>query len=101
MGLSAGTGSAFSLLPPQNATGNWIKVVQRVPVRISLDAKELQSNPLRVGLSMKVKVDISGAGSGKNMTAAADKNVASPETEGVDWAAADALIDKIFEKYAK
>lgn len=101
MGLSAGTGSAFSLLPPQNATGNWIKVVQRVPVRISLDAKELQANPLRVGLSMKVKVDISGAGSGKNMTAAADKNVASPETEGVDWAAADALIDKIFEKYAK
>lgn len=101
MGLSAGTGSAFSLLPPQNATGNWIKVVQRVPVRISLDAKELQANPLRVGLSMKVKVDISGAGSGKNMTAAADKNVTSPETEGVDWAAADALIDKIFEKYAK
>ena len=101
MGLSAGTGSAFSLLPPQNATGNWIKVVQRVPVRISLDAKELQANPLRVGLSMKVKVDISGAGSGKNMTAAADKNVASPETEGVDWATADALIDKIFEKYAK
>ena len=101
MGLSAGTGSAFSLLPPQNATGNWIKVVQRVPVRISLDTKELQANPLRVGLSMKVKVDISGAGSGKNMTAVADKNVASPETEGVDWAAADALIDKIFEKYAK
>ncbi len=101
MGLSAGTGSAFSLLPPQNATGNWIKVVQRVPVRISLDAKELQVNPLRVGLSMKVKVDISGAGSGKNMTAVADKNVESPETESVDWAAADALIDKIFEKYAK
>lgn len=48
MGLSAGTGSAFSLLPAQNATGNWIKVVQRVPVRISLDAKELQQNPLRV-----------------------------------------------------
>lgn len=101
MGLSAGTGSAFSLLPPQNATGNWIKVVQRVPVRISLDAKELQANTLRVGLSMKVKVDISGAGSGKNMTAVADKNVESPETESMDWAAADALIDKIFEKYAK
>jgi membrane fusion protein (multidrug efflux system) len=59
MGLSAGTGSAFSLLPAQNATGNWIKVVQRVPVRIALDPKELQAHPLRVGLSATVDVDIS------------------------------------------
>lgn len=57
VGLSAGTGSAFSLLPPQNATGNWIKVVQRVPVRISLDPKELREHPLRIGLSMLVTVD--------------------------------------------
>lgn len=57
MGLGAGTGAAFALLPAQNATGNWIKVVQRVPVRISLDAKELASHPLRVGLSMEVTVD--------------------------------------------
>lgn len=56
-GLSAGTGSAFSLLPPQNATGNWIKVVQRVPVRITLDPKELSEHPLRVGLSMLAEVD--------------------------------------------
>ncbi len=101
MGLSAGTGSAFSLLPPQNATGNWIKVVQRVPVRISLDPNELKANPLRVGLSMTVKVDIAEAGSGKPMTAAAVQNSAAPETDSVDWAAANALIDKIFEKYAK
>ena len=59
VGLGAGTGSAFSLLPAQNATGNWIKVVQRVPVRISLDPKELQAHPLRVGLSTTVNVDIS------------------------------------------
>jgi membrane fusion protein (multidrug efflux system) len=58
LGLSAGTGSAFSLLPAQNATGNWIKVVQRVPVRISLDPKELAAHPLRVGLSATVDVDI-------------------------------------------
>jgi len=58
-GLGAGTGSAFALLPAQNATGNWIKVVQRVPVRISLDPKELADHPLRVGLSMDAKVDIS------------------------------------------
>ena len=50
-------GGAFSLLPPQNATGNWIKVVQRVPVRIALDPKELAAHPLRVGLSTDVTID--------------------------------------------
>jgi membrane fusion protein (multidrug efflux system) len=58
-GLGAGTGAAFALLPAQNATGNWIKVVQRVPVRIALDPKEVAANPLRVGLSMDVRVDVS------------------------------------------
>ena len=57
-GLGAGTGAAFSLLPAQNATGNWIKVVQRVPVRVALDAKDLAANPLRVGLSMEATVDV-------------------------------------------
>ena len=56
-GLGAGTGSAFSVLPAQNATGNWIKVVQRVPVRIALDPAELEAHPLRIGLSMAVTVD--------------------------------------------
>ena len=58
-GLGMGTGAAFALLPAQNATGNWIKVVQRVPVRVLLDAAQLARNPLRVGLSMEVSVDIS------------------------------------------
>ncbi|CQD40188.1 multidrug efflux MFS transporter periplasmic adaptor subunit EmrA [Yersinia mollaretii] len=57
VGLDMGTGSAFSLLPAQNATGNWIKVVQRLPVRISLDAKQLAEHPLRIGLSTTVRVD--------------------------------------------
>ncbi|EOL9025206.1 multidrug efflux MFS transporter periplasmic adaptor subunit EmrA [Cronobacter sakazakii] len=57
VGLDMGTGSAFSLLPAQNATGNWIKVVQRLPVRIELDAKQLEQHPLRIGLSTLVKVD--------------------------------------------
>ena len=57
-GLGAGTGAAFSLLPAQNATGNWIKVVQRVPVRIVLDRAEVAAHPLRVGLSMTVTVDV-------------------------------------------
>jgi membrane fusion protein (multidrug efflux system) len=57
-GFSGGTGAAFSLIPAQNATGNWIKVVQRLPVRIRLDAAELEAHPLRVGLSMTVNVDL-------------------------------------------
>jgi membrane fusion protein (multidrug efflux system) len=61
MGFAGGTGAAFALIPAQNATGNWIKVVQRLPVRIALDPKELASHPLRVGLSMDAAVDVSGA----------------------------------------
>jgi membrane fusion protein (multidrug efflux system) len=57
IGLAPGTGSAFALLPPQNATGNWIKIVQRLPVRIRLDPQELAAHPLRVGLSMSVSID--------------------------------------------
>jgi len=56
-GFGAGTGGAFALLPAQNASGNWIKIVQRIPVRIALDRDELKSHPLQVGLSMQVKVD--------------------------------------------
>jgi membrane fusion protein (multidrug efflux system) len=59
MGFAGGTGSAFALIPAQNATGNWIKVVQRLPVRIVLDPRELASHPLRVGLSMDATVDVS------------------------------------------
>ncbi len=62
IGFAGGTGSAFALIPAQNATGNWIKVVQRLPVRIALDPKELAGHPLRVGLSMNAKVDVSGKG---------------------------------------
>jgi membrane fusion protein (multidrug efflux system) len=57
-GLGAGSGSAFALLPPQNASGNWIKIVQRVPVRIVLDRNELRDHPLRIGLSVSVSVDV-------------------------------------------
>jgi membrane fusion protein, multidrug efflux system len=57
IGLAAGTGSAFSLLPPQNASGNWIKVVQRVPVKIALKADDLAASPLRIGLSLTATID--------------------------------------------
>lgn len=59
IGFSGGTGSAFALIPAQNATGNWIKVVQRLPVRIALDPNELKQHPLRVGLSMEATIDLS------------------------------------------
>jgi membrane fusion protein (multidrug efflux system) len=72
-GLSAGTGSAFALLPAQNATGNWIKVVQRLPVRVELEAEELAAHPLRIGLSMKVTVDLHDSGDATPALARADK----------------------------
>lgn len=58
LGLGAGTGAAFALLPPQNASGNWIKIVQRLPVRVALDAAQLRDHPLRIGLSVAVRIDI-------------------------------------------
>jgi membrane fusion protein (multidrug efflux system) len=60
VGFSGGTGSSLAVIPAQNATGNWIKVVQRLPVRIELDPADLKRHPLRVGLSMEVKIDVSG-----------------------------------------
>ena len=90
-GLGAGSGSAFALLPPQNASGNWIKIVQRVPVRIALDPRELHDHPLRVGLSVKAKADVRDQ-SGPLMT----DNVQSGQTSAAagdgDKAAVDALI---------
>ena len=76
VGIAAGSGSAFALLPAQNASGNWIKIVQRVPVRILLDPKELEAHPLRVGLSTTVRVDLHDA-SGPLMSEAV-RNVPLP-----------------------
>ena len=59
VGIGGGTGAAFALIPAQNATGNWIKVVQRLPVRIALDPAELRAHPLRVGLSMNADINVS------------------------------------------
>jgi len=96
-GLGAGTGAAFSLLPAQNATGNWIKVVQRVPVRIELDAKEVAAHPLRVGLSMNVSVDVTDQG-GKSL-ADAPSQAAKAQTSVFDAQdqAAQAEVDRIIK----
>ncbi|MBN8753754.1 MULTISPECIES: efflux RND transporter periplasmic adaptor subunit [Variovorax] len=94
-GLGVGTGSAFALLPAQNATGNWIKVVQRVPVRIALDPEQLKANPLRIGLSMDAEVDISSK-SGK-MLADAPRPAALVQTQVYSQLdrGADAEVDRI------
>lgn len=85
VGLSPGTGSVFSLLPAQNASGNWIKIVQRLPVRIELDPEQLAAHPLRVGLSMKVEVKISAQDQAAARTPAHDQTpVFEDDVNGVE-----------------
>lgn len=83
IGLGAGSGNAFALLPPQNASGNWIKIVQRVPVRIGLNANELRQNPLRVGLSATVTVDTTDQ-NGPRIGTAATQAYQTRATDGND-----------------
>jgi membrane fusion protein, multidrug efflux system len=91
-GMSAGTGAAFALLPAQNASGNWIKVVQRVPVRIEIDAGDLKNSPLRVGLSATVTVDTTNRDGPVLATSAAATPVGDTEvyTQDLDKASAEA-----------
>ena len=96
-GCAAGTGSVFSLLPPQNATGNWIKVVQRVPVRIVLQEDELREHPLLVGLSVTVEVDTKNQDGPMLLTAPRPEPPASlaAQTPPVDFAPVDERINAI------
>lgn len=96
VGLGAGTGAAFSLLPAQNATGNWIKVIQRIPVRIALDPVQLKQHPLRVGLSMQVEVEVKDT-SGQLLANAATRSapVQSTSMQENHAAAADVLVKQI------
>jgi membrane fusion protein (multidrug efflux system) len=94
-GLGAGTGAAFALLPAQNATGNWIKVVQRVPVRIALDPQDLAAHPLRVGLSMHVEVDVSRQDGQRLEPRATGLAGGAAQAMAVDIAGADALVRKV------
>jgi membrane fusion protein (multidrug efflux system) len=93
-GLGAGSGSAFALLPAQNASGNWIKIVQRVPVRIALDPAELKDNPVRIGLSVRAQVDISDE-SGPRVAGAPVTGVMRGNTGEDTGAKVDALVAKI------
>ncbi|MEI2455845.1 efflux RND transporter periplasmic adaptor subunit [Lysobacter firmicutimachus] len=93
--LGLGTGSAFSLLPAQNASGNWIKIIQRVPVRIELDPKQLADHPLRLGLSMHVDVSIRDQAGAVLASAPPAKPVLSTDAYAKQLHDADSMIDKI------
>ncbi len=93
--LGMGTGAAFSILPAQNASGNWIKIVQRIPVRITLDKKELHEHPLRLGLSMNVDVNLHDKGNGLLPTAGAPTPTLTTTAYAKQLGNADAMIDRI------
>ena len=95
VGIEMGTGSAFSLLPTQNATGNWIKVVQRVPVRIQLDPQQLAENPLRIGLSATVKVNVSDSKGETLRNQAPSTTLYSTNVLQYDESAVNNLIESI------
>ncbi len=95
LGLAPGTGSAFSLLPAQNATGNWVKIVQRVPVRIALDANELRARPLRIGLSMDVTIDTHDRSGAALTTLPETRPIASTDLYAQSLKSADARVAQI------
>jgi membrane fusion protein, multidrug efflux system len=94
VGIAAGSGSAFALLPAQNASGNWIKIVQRLPVRILLDPAELKAHPLRIGLSATVRVDMHDT-SGPLITMAVRNTPQPHQTSAGDDPAVDQRIADI------
>lgn len=101
VGIAAGSGNAFALLPPQNASGNWIKIVQRLPVRILIDSKDLQAHPLRVGLSAAVRVDLHDASGPPLTTAVPVRNVPQPtQASAGNDPSVDARIASIIEDNA-
>ena len=97
-GMAAGTGAAFALLPAQNASGNWIKVVQRVPVRIQIDDRDLENSPLRVGLSATVTVDTTNRDGPVLATSAADAPVGDTQVYVLDLDKAGAEADAVVRR---
>jgi membrane fusion protein (multidrug efflux system) len=95
IGQDAGTGSAFALLPAQNATGNWIKVVQRVPIRIALDARDLATHPLKLGLSMHVSVDTADRSGAVAMTTVASRDAYGTDVFKHELEQADQLVERV------
>lgn len=96
-GLGAGTGAAFAVLPAQNASGNWIKIIQRVPVRIALDPAELAEHPLRVGLSVRVEVDTRDRSGSQLAAGTRNETARATDVFAAQAREADALIARVIE----
>lgn len=98
VGLNPGTGSVFSILPPQNATGNWIKIIQRIPVKISLDPKEVADYPLVLGLTMATKIDTHNRNGLRLPAASAPQPIYKTDVYADELAGADEMIREIIQE---
>lgn len=101
LGIASGSGSVFSLIPPQNATGNWIKIVQRLPVRIALDPKKVKEYPIRLGISAEIDVDITNQKLPRLAQIPSTKPVATTYVFDIDMSKVDKLIDEVIQKNLK
>jgi membrane fusion protein, multidrug efflux system len=98
VGIFSGTGDVFQLLPPQNATGNWIKIVRRGPVRIALDPEQMRQHPLRLGLSVEATVDIHDTKGPALAVTPPEKPLYETDVYAAQGRAADALVNRIIQK---
>lgn len=98
LGIASGSGSVFSLIPPQNATGNWIKIVQRLPVRISLDSEKVKQYPIRLGISAEVTVDVTNVDLPMLVQTPSNRPVAKTQVFDLDLAKVNQVIDSIISE---
>lgn len=101
LGIASGSGSVFSIIPPQNATGNWIKIVQRLPVRVALDKETLEKHPIRLGLSAEVRVDISDVNLPQLAQVPPAEPVATTHVFDIDFEPINQQINQIIEEFAR
>lgn len=101
LGIPSGSGSVFSLIPPQNATGNWIKIVQRLPVRISLNSEQVAKYPIRLGISAEVNVNISNRDLPMLVQSVSEKPIATTKVFDIDFSPANRAIEEIIQMNLK
>jgi membrane fusion protein, multidrug efflux system len=99
LGIALGTGSVFAIIPPQNATGNWIKIVQRLPVRISLDPDQIKKYPIRMGISAEVDVDITNQDLPRLVNVISTQPVAATQVFQLDLSKVDEVIQKVIQQH--
>lgn len=98
LGIASGSGSVFSLIPPQNATGNWIKIVQRLPVRISLDPKKVKEHPIRIGISAEVDVNITNQNLPRMAQIPSTQPIAMTKVFDINMDKVNRLIDEVIHQ---